>query len=62
MGKIQLKVEKWGLGKKIYLIFIKISKVLLDFFTLGRFISTFMNTSHRVSYMNGKVLAYGTTL
>ena len=32
-------------------------KVLLECFTLGHFISTFTNTNHKVSYMNGNVLA-----
>ena len=57
MCKRHLIVEKWGFSKKIYLNFIKNCKVLLECFTLGHFISTFMNTNHKVSYMNGNVLA-----
>jgi len=62
MGKIHLKVEKWGLNKKIYLNFMKNCKVLLQCFTLGHFISTIMNTNHKVSYINENVLTWGTTL
>ena len=62
MGKIHLKVEKWGLTKKIYLNFMKNCKVLLQCFTLGHFISTIMNTNHKVSYINENVLTWGTTL
>ena len=62
MGKIHLKVEKWGLTKKIYLNFMKNCKVLLQCFTLGHFISTIMNTNHKVSFINENVLTWGTTL
>ena len=57
MCKRHLIVEKWGLSKKIYLNFIKNCKVLLECFTLGHFINTFMKTNYKVSYMNGFVLA-----
>ena len=56
MCKMHLIAEKWGFSKKIYLNFMKNCKVLLEYFTLGHFISTFMNTNHKVSYMNGFVL------
>ena len=32
-------------------------KVLLECYTLGHFINTFMKTNYKVSYMNGFVLA-----
>ena len=57
MCKRHLIVEKWGFSKKIYLNFIKNCKVLLECFTLGHFINTFMKTNYKVSYMNGFVLA-----
>ena len=56
MCKMHLIVEKRGFSKKIYLNFMKNCKVLLEWFTLGHFISTFMNTNHTVLYMNGFVL------
>ena len=57
MFKMHLIVEKWGFSKKIYLNFIKNCKVLLECYTLGHCINTFMNTNHKLSYMNGFVLA-----
>ena len=56
MCKMHLIVEKRGFSKKIYLNFMKNCKVLLECFTLGNFISTIMNTNHKVSYINENVL------
>ena len=54
--KMYLDIEKWGFSNKIFIISMKNCKNKLVCFTLVHFFSTFMNTKHKVLYINVKVL------